>query len=161
MKTEKLDVVYGSNQSYYGKAKVNILDNGTKELISYKTKVAIITKGGNFIRLWEGCSQTTMKHINDFREQNNLPSISATEWKKMPVWENHTQKVRLKLYGNDKKKDEIYELEQITTVIKRLERRSKEIIWRDEFERIMNLFKSNRIGCKYTKNGIILEKVRC
>lgn len=90
MKTEKLEAT--TQKSYYGKAKINILDNGTKELISYKTKVAIITKGGRFFRLWEGYSLTTMNHINDFRRKYGLEPINASIWKKMEVVKNGNEK---------------------------------------------------------------------
>lgn len=90
MKTEKLEAT--TQKSYYGKAKINILENGTKELISYKTKVAIITKGGRFIRLWEGYSLTTMNHINDFRRKYGLEPINASIWKKMEVVKNGDEK---------------------------------------------------------------------
>lgn len=111
MKTEKLEAT--TQKSYYGKAKINILDNGTKELISYKTKVAIITKGGRFIRLWEGYSLTTMNHINDFRRKYGLEPINASIWKKMEVVKNGNEKKWVFVLRDFKRKTtEIFNKEQ-------------------------------------------------
>ena len=117
MKTKKLEAIYSGQNSVYGKAKVNYLDNGAKELISYKKKVAIITKGGNFIRLWEGYSLTTMNHINDFRKQNGLDFINKKDWDEMPVKEKNGMAGKRKVFvlrdfSKKKTKTEIFELEQ-------------------------------------------------
>ena len=86
MKTYYLEPsLYVNQKSFYKKAKVNELDCGAKELISYKTKVCMITKGGNFIRLWKGYSLTTKNHINEFRVQNGLEPINKEEWMKLKV----------------------------------------------------------------------------
>jgi N12 class adenine-specific DNA methylase len=53
-------------KSYYGKARVIEKDNGEKVLLSYNTEVCKITKNGEFIRLWDGYSATTMRHVNSF-----------------------------------------------------------------------------------------------
>lgn len=127
MITEKLKSIYGNQKSYYGKAKVNILDNGTKELISYKTKVAIITKGGNFIKLWDGYSLTTMNHINEFRMQNGLNKINKKEWLEINTKETGSKRKRIKLYNiySDEDKIEYFEMNQLNTAIGRLGTRSK------------------------------------
>lgn len=82
----------------YKRAKVRKLNDGTKELFSYKTKVAILTKGGNFIKLWDGYSLTTLKHINIFRRENGLKEINKKEWneleiKKKKKMENQNRKI--------------------------------------------------------------------
>lgn len=54
-----------SQKSYYGKAQVIECDCG-RYLMSYTTIVCYISNDGDFYRLWDGYSATTMKHINDF-----------------------------------------------------------------------------------------------
>lgn len=53
-------------KSFYGKAKVIETDNGEKVLQSYETFVCRITAAGRFVRMWEGYSATTMRHVNSF-----------------------------------------------------------------------------------------------
>ena len=48
-------------------------------LQSYKTDVCMI-KNGNFVKLWEGYSSTTLKHINIFRAWAGLPALSKYDW---------------------------------------------------------------------------------
>lgn len=48
-------------------------------LKSYYTEVAEI-RGAKFIKLWNGYSNTTLKHINAFRKYYNFPMISKREW---------------------------------------------------------------------------------
>ena len=59
---------YDARKSFYGKAKVLELDNGTKQLLSYDTIVGEI-RNGKYIQLWEGKSQTTTRHIKEFKKQ--------------------------------------------------------------------------------------------
>lgn len=56
-------------------------------LVSYETVVCKVLKDGTFIRTWEGYSQTTMKHVNQFREMCGLPKINKAIWEKMNVQE--------------------------------------------------------------------------
>lgn len=56
---------YDSRKSFYGKAKV-IERDGEKLLQSYNTIVCKIDKDGNFVKLWDGYSYTTLRHINSF-----------------------------------------------------------------------------------------------
>jgi hypothetical protein len=55
-----------SQKSFYGKAEVYVLKDGTKILRSYSTYVAGIDKDGNPFRSWWGWSATTGKHIKSF-----------------------------------------------------------------------------------------------
>lgn len=55
-----------SQKSYYGKARVTYYNDGSCILTSYDTDVCKIDKGNNFVKLWDGYSRTTMKHINSF-----------------------------------------------------------------------------------------------
>lgn len=59
-----------SHKSFYGKAIVIEKDNGEKELISYTTTVMKQTKTGEYIRLWDGWSATTGRHIKAFSGLN-------------------------------------------------------------------------------------------
>ena len=77
------------NQKSFGcKAVVEVVDDGTKVLYSYTTKIAKITTGGRLVRLCdhdqEGSSQTTMRHLAAFCVSNGLPKISLKEWDAMP-----------------------------------------------------------------------------
>lgn len=51
-------------KSFYGKARV-YYDGNTITLVSYTTPVCRIVNG-NFEKLWDGYSATTMRHINAF-----------------------------------------------------------------------------------------------
>lgn len=67
-----------SHKSFYGKAKVKIYSDNTKVLQSYNTDVAKIDANGNVIRLWDGWTTTTGRHIIAFcglkkKEFLNLP----------------------------------------------------------------------------------------
>ena len=78
------------NQKSFGcKAVVEVMDDGTKVLYSYTTKIAKITTSGSFVRLCDHeakCSSpTTMRHIVAFRMSNGLPSITKKECDSMPV----------------------------------------------------------------------------
>ena len=55
-------------KSFYGKAKVIELDNGTKQLLSYNTIVCEIDSNRNFKKIWTGSSHTTNCHIKSFKE---------------------------------------------------------------------------------------------
>ena len=53
--------------------------NGAHVLTSYLTDVAIIS-GGRFYKIWRGYSQTTLKHVNEFRRVHGLPALNKREW---------------------------------------------------------------------------------
>ena len=78
------------NQKSFGcKAVVEVRDDGTKVLYSYKTKIAKIATSGSFVRLCDReakCSSpTTMHHVVAFRVSNGLPSITRKGWNSMPA----------------------------------------------------------------------------
>lgn len=54
--------------------------NGDTTLISYTTPVAGVTTDGQFKKLWNGYSATTMRHINDFRFMYGFDKLSKSEW---------------------------------------------------------------------------------
>ena len=68
----------------FGNRAVIIPTNSGFILKSYYTEVAEI-RNGNFIRLWNGFSVTTLKHINLFRNFAGLKTISKREWIEMEV----------------------------------------------------------------------------
>lgn len=70
MKIYELHPMHDSRKSFYGKAKVIEHDNGTVQLQSYDTIVCEIV-GGVFRMLWEGKTQTTSRHIKEFKQQFN------------------------------------------------------------------------------------------
>lgn len=66
MRIYELPNIGDRRKSFYGKAKVIEKDNGEKVLQSYDTEVCKITSSGEFVRMWDGYSSTTMRHINSF-----------------------------------------------------------------------------------------------
>ena len=124
---EKKKLKATTQKSYYGKAIVIEDKFGSKRLKSYNTIVAEITKKGEFKRLWEGYSQTTMNHINDFRKENGLETINAKEWKKLEVVKRDKNKKRwvFILIDTKKKTKEIFEMEQKRNTLTRALRKEK------------------------------------
>ena len=53
-------------KSFYGKARVEIDENGNKTLYSYDTKILTITAEGEYLKHWNDWSATTGKHIKAF-----------------------------------------------------------------------------------------------
>jgi hypothetical protein len=56
----------GTQKSFGGKAIVREYENGDKVLLSYLTPVLKQTKEGKLIRLWDGYSNTTGRHVESF-----------------------------------------------------------------------------------------------
>lgn len=71
-------------KSFYGKASVTEKDNGDIELRSYNTIVARI-RNGNFERLWDGYSATTMNHINSFIDAYGISGGGKAWWTSLEV----------------------------------------------------------------------------
>lgn len=69
----------GSRKSFYGKAKVVIDDNGQKTLFSYDTEIMRITPDGTLVKLWDGWSTTTGRHIKAFC------GLSKKEYDELPI----------------------------------------------------------------------------
>ena len=78
----------GRQKSFGGKASI-VKSDGVVILYSYNTPIAMIILNFNgrikFIRLWDGYSSTTMRHINTFRSIYGLDAISKKKWEKMPA----------------------------------------------------------------------------
>lgn len=71
MQVYELSARYDSRKSFYGKAHVIILEDGTIQLQSYNTIVCEIDPRGIFRKLWNGNTQTTNRHIKEFTRQFN------------------------------------------------------------------------------------------
>ena len=76
-----------SHKSFYGKAKVEERDDGSKVLYSYGTPVCGLTVSGRFFRAWGGYSATTMRHVNSFLEAEGMNGGGKAWWDKQPVVE--------------------------------------------------------------------------
>lgn len=53
-------------KSSYGKAVVQIEENGTETLLSYGTPIIKRLVSGGMVKLWDGWSATTGRHIKAF-----------------------------------------------------------------------------------------------
>ena len=88
MKKVYLDPVDG-RKSFYRKASMEMMEDGTRVLISYTTAVAKITPDGRLVRLCdhdqECSSQTTMRHLVAFCVSNGLEPITKKAWNEMPI----------------------------------------------------------------------------
>ena len=80
----ELSPVADSRKSYYGKARV-VEWNGESILVSYETPVCKIDRDGRFVRLWNGYSATTMRHINSFLIFNGVNGGGKKWWMAQPV----------------------------------------------------------------------------
>ena len=71
----------GTQKSFYGKAKVLELANGMKILKSYDTLI-LVQDGNRFMRLWDGWSATTGKHIYSFcgMHKKDFRKLTCDEW---------------------------------------------------------------------------------
>ena len=71
---ETLEPQFDTRNSFYGKAKVDKIDNNNSKLYSYGTLVAEIKNGVPIVYdLW---SQTTTRHINEYLKQNGFKADS-------------------------------------------------------------------------------------
>lgn len=57
-------------KSFYGKAVVILEDDGTETLQSYNTPIIKRTPGGDLVKLWDGWTATTGRHIKAFCGMN-------------------------------------------------------------------------------------------
>ena len=85
-----VDDLNGGNvqRSFYGKARIATYKNGrtfNTYLISYNTAVCMLDSAGRFIRLWNGYSATTAKHIERFMNRYGLHGVNKAEWLNMPI----------------------------------------------------------------------------
>lgn len=64
-------------KSFYGKAQVVIDDAGNETLYSYETAIIKRTKAGELIRLYDGFTATTGRHIKAFCGLNKSQFLSV------------------------------------------------------------------------------------
>lgn len=81
-----VEVTAFGQKSMHGKA-LEILTSMGYELISYATKVARIEvdNGKRLVRLWDGYSATTMRHVNAWLQWHGMNPITKKQWMKMEV----------------------------------------------------------------------------
>ena len=76
-------------KSFYRRAAMEMMEDGTRVLVSYTTAVAKITPDGRLVRLCgherECSSRTTMRHIAAFCVHNGLEPITKRAWNAMPT----------------------------------------------------------------------------
>lgn len=79
---------YSRQQSFYGKALVEDREDGNKVLYSYMTIVAKYNPKEKTAKIYGGdgydnLTNTTLRHIKEFLQQNNMPIGSKKELIKM------------------------------------------------------------------------------
>lgn len=78
MNSTLLETRYDSKQSFYGKARVEQDDEDSAiRLISYSTNVASIY--GDRAEVYGTYSQTTLRHIKEFLQQNGFKADNAKQ----------------------------------------------------------------------------------
>nr|DAT22760.1 MAG TPA: hypothetical protein [Caudoviricetes sp.] len=63
-------------KSFYGKAVVVVEDNGTETLYSYGTPIIKRLVSGELVKLWDGWTATTGRHIQAFCGLNKAAFMS-------------------------------------------------------------------------------------
>lgn len=63
-------------KSFYGKAVVVVADDRSETLYSYGTPIVKKTANGELVKLWNGWSATTGRHINAFCGLNKAAYIA-------------------------------------------------------------------------------------
>lgn len=69
-------------KSFYGKALVDVRENGDKVLYSYGTPIVRLTKG-KLEKIWYGYSATTMRHINSFLDTFGIQGGGKKWWESL------------------------------------------------------------------------------
>ena len=63
-------------KSFYGKAVVIVEDNGTETLYSYNTPIIKRLVSGELVKMWDGWTATTGRHIKAFCGLNKAAYMS-------------------------------------------------------------------------------------
>ena len=85
MRTEILPC-FDQHKSFHGKAKILYKDDGGIYLQSYDTIVGGLSKEtGEFIRMWNDYSDTTMRHVKSFCIFFSVPFGNKRWWCSLPV----------------------------------------------------------------------------
>lgn len=101
--SEELEPKFANRKSFYGKAHVDTLEDGTKVLTSYDTKVASVKDGEVKILCDEkDLTHTTLRHIDEFLKQCGVQPLPKKELVKL-IQKEESSKVDDKevLLGND------------------------------------------------------------
>lgn len=79
VKSYELEPLPEQNQkSFYNKAMIKENEDGSESLYSYNMLIMIRDIDGNYIRQWDGWSQTTGKHIRAFSGLNKKQFLNLT-----------------------------------------------------------------------------------
>lgn len=82
--SEELEPKFANRKSFYGKAHVDTLEDGTKVLTSYQTKVASVKDGEVKILCDEkDLTHTTLRHIDEFLKQCGVQPLPKKELVKL------------------------------------------------------------------------------
>ena len=76
---------FDHRKSFYGKARVIHMRDASTILESYGTRVCKLTPEKKFVRLWDGYSQTTMRHVNSFLLYFGVEGGGKAWWDKQDV----------------------------------------------------------------------------
>lgn len=83
------DDLRNGDKSFYGKARIAHVESKSGRiyeiLISYNTAVCMLDSAGRFVRLWNGYSATTAKHIARFMNRYGLHGVNKADWLNMPI----------------------------------------------------------------------------
>jgi len=71
-------------KSFYNKAVVQINDDGSETLYSYETPIITRTATGQLVKLWDGWTATTGRHIAAFCGLNKA-GFAALEYQDKPT----------------------------------------------------------------------------
>ena len=78
-----------SHKSFYGKCYVELAEEDgavVTYLVSYATRVLKRLSDGTIIRLWDGWSATTQRHVNSFLYHIGRPELCGkSNWYKIPT----------------------------------------------------------------------------
>lgn len=93
-----LEPEYSGRKSFYGKAHVNDSDGGGKTLRSYETDIMTI-KDGKIKMLCqpEHLTQTTLRHIREFLQQNGMEPLTKKQLVDLISKEGMTESAKVKL----------------------------------------------------------------
>lgn len=83
-RTYELAPLPGQQKSFYGKAWVYIAPDGEQRLYSYDTLIMIIKPDGKMVRVWDGWSATTGRHIKAFCGLNKA-EFTKLELEEKPI----------------------------------------------------------------------------
>lgn len=82
--SDELEPKFANRKSFYGKAHVDTLEDGTKVLTSYDTKVASVKDGKVSVLCdKEDLTATTLRHIDEFLKQCGVKSLPKKELVKL------------------------------------------------------------------------------